>query len=191
MDRRSLLTVGDWFEKHIANQLQQTFPGSTVLQDLRLFSHYLSTIKQRPVDTQIDLVLITDFKIYVIEAKKWNLEITGDRDDHMWYGKSNIRSNIHHINPVEQNMVHVRALRNLLRRNNYDVPSFANYVCVPNGTHIISNCREVMELSQLIFKVKCDQLDFIEKESTSPLDIKYWDMAISDVIRKGLKTISK
>lgn len=189
MDRLSLELGGNWFEQTVANELQSSFTGSVVLHDLELYSDYLSLVKGHNVTTQIDLVLITEFNIYVIEAKKWNVVITGDRDDHVWCGKSNVKSFIKNISPVEQNLVHMRALRNLLRENNYVVPQFHSYVCVPNGTKVQTNCEEVLELSHLIFKMKCDQLDFYEKKSKlkSPIDIKYWDNAISNVIRKQMR----
>ena len=71
MNRLSLEMNGTWFELHVANELSRLFPESVVLHDLPLYSYYLSNWYERPITTQIDLVFITPYRIYVIEAKKW------------------------------------------------------------------------------------------------------------------------
>ena len=184
MDRELTLSNGVWFEQHIAGIIQSRFPESVILHDVHVFSKYLSLIKNHDYSTQIDLIAILPCGIYVIEAKKWNYEIVGDRDDELWTGKSNPKSFIQNVSPILQNMCHIRALRNLLRINNYDVPRFESCICVPDDTNIVSNCGEVMELSQLIYKLGVDMLYLMEGKRGKELDIKYWEQAIADTLRK-------
>lgn len=186
MNRLSLEMNGTWFELHVANELSRLFPESVVLHDLPLYSYYLSNWYERPITTQIDLVFITPYRIYVIEAKKWGDEICGNREDYKWTGKPNAKNFVKNMNPVSQNLVHLRELKNLLRRNNYDVPDFESCICVPDGTKIITDCKEVLEMSQMIYKLQCDFLDFRSGrlKSSSVIDVYFWDNAISEAIRK-------
>lgn len=184
--RFSLELGGNWFEQQVATELICKFPGTVILHNLELYSHYLSLVKAHPTITQIDIVFITPFRIYVIEAKKWGFEIIGNREDYHWIGKSNAKTFIENISPILQNMVHMRTLKNALRMDNHNIPDFESCVCVPNGTRIVSDCVEVMELSQLIYKIKCDQMYFYEGKlkPTMTIDVKVWEEIISNIMRK-------
>ena len=191
MNKLSLEINGTWFEQHVANCIVQQFPNTSVLHNLLLYSNFLSNWKGKPNTTQIDLVVIAEFGCYIIEAKKWGLEIVGNRDDYKWSGKSNAKSFIDNINPVSQNLMHIRALRNLLRINGYKPPQFESFVCVPNGTQTKTDCEEVLELSQLIFKLKYDRLQFLtHKSDVAPIDVQFWERAVSQVIRKNIAALS-
>lgn len=190
MNRSALELSGMLFEQHVATELLMKFPGSRVLHNLNLYSYWLSFWKNRSTITQIDLIFITQFKIYIIEAKRWGTEIIGTRDDQIWQGKSNAGSFLENENPVQQNLIHFRELRNLLRRNGYtDLPCMESLVCVPNGTHVKTECKEVMELSHISTKLMYDHMMFLEGRGCvkTPLDVKYWDNAISEVLRIDAK----
>lgn len=182
--RFALELGGSWFEQQVAADLLRRFPNSVALHNLELHSDYLSLLKARDVTTQIDIVFFTSFGFYIIEAKKWGIEINGNRNDRIWQGKANARDFISNISPVFQNLTHLRALKNLLRKNHYyDIPEFQSCVCVPNGTNIISDCREVMAFSSMIYKMQYDQLQFNGREHPE-LDVKKWSEAVADCIRK-------
>lgn len=190
MNRSALELSGMLFEQHVATDLLLKFPGSRVLHNLSLYSYWLTNWKGHYTKTQIDLIFITAFKVYIVEAKRWGLEIGGTRDDYTWVGKSNAGSFLRTENPVQQNLIHFRELRNLLRRNGYTkLPPMESIVCVPNGTHIKTECKEVMELSHVATKMQYDHMMFLEHQSNlqHPIDVKYWDNAISEVLIKDSK----
>lgn len=184
MNRFNAEIGGNWFEQNVANAIQMRFPDCAVLHDIKVYSNYLSLVKSHDYTTQIDLILIAPFGIYVIEAKKWGCEIIGNRDDLEWSGRSNLKTFIKNVSPIMQNLVHIRALRNLLRSENYEVPAFKSHVCVPDGTKISSDCSEVIELSPLMSQIRIDQLQFYQNSHTQIIDVEYWRNAILETTEK-------
>lgn len=181
MDRFNTELGGNWFELFVASKIKSKFPEGSVLHDLKVHSRYLSLTKNHDYTTQIDLVTVLPCKIYVIEAKKWGYEIIGNRDDMKWTGKSNSKTFIENVSPIAQNMNHLRALRNLLRVNNYKLPEFESIVCVPDDTNIVSDCKEVMGVSQMLYKMDLDLLSS-EKTNSYSVNVKYWTDAIAEVV---------
>lgn len=60
-----------------------------------------------------------------------------------------------------------------------------------NGTQTKTDCEEVLELSQLIFKLKYDRLQFLNhKSDVAPIDVQFWEGAVSQVIRKNIAALS-
>ena len=53
------------------------------------------------------------------------------------------------FNPYDQNIIHVRALRNAIRRRGGKPVIFHNLVVLPDGTEIYSDCKDVVNSSQL------------------------------------------
>lgn len=142
-DRRVLLYNGETFEFDIMDKLQAEFPGVKLLHDLKIYSQYLKK------DTQIDIVAVTSTGVFVIEAKNWKYWVSGDYGDYTWTGKSRDNHIITTFNPIHQNFIHIRALRNSLRNYGYEPEIFHNLVVVPDGTAIKSPCEEVLNLSRV------------------------------------------
>lgn len=142
-DLQKLLAVGDTFEFKCMLNLRKCMPNAMILHDLRLDSTYLGK------ETQIDLVAIDDSGIFVIEAKNWKFWIRGDLDDRQWTGLSSDRKVMTVFNPYDQNIIHVRALRNAIRRRGGKPVIFHNLVVLPDGTEIYSDCKDVVNSSQL------------------------------------------
>lgn len=59
------------------------------------------------VRSQVDLILITGFEIYIIECKDWSFPVYGSEDEGWFYFKNNAKHST--INPVKQNSGHVNA----------------------------------------------------------------------------------
>lgn len=197
MDRFTLELSGKWFELQVADEINRRFPEFVVLHDLELSSQFLTVWKgkegKQSLSTQIDLLVITPYCVYVVEAKKWGIEIRGNRDDHYWVGKSNKGNFLRTISPIDQNLTHARALRNLLRRHNHvDLPDFGRYVVVPNGTSILTNCTEVMTFSKLLYKIQRDYMNYKSGKviPSMIIDVKHWEKIISDVIRSERREVS-
>jgi len=82
--------------------------------------------------TQIDHVLVSKHGIFVIETKNYSGLIRGAESREIWtqefQGQRN--SSFHFYNPLMQNQIHIRALRNILRKYPgipyYSIVAFAN-----------------------------------------------------------------
>ena len=100
-------------------------------------------------DTQIDIIFICNNLIAVIEVKDWVKSVRGDYADTHWVARSRGVNNIYHFNVYNQNLIHIRSLRNALRRMGYNPVQFANILCFPDGVDLLTNCKEAITLSQL------------------------------------------
>lgn len=155
-DRRVLVYNGETFEFDIMDKLEALFPDMVILHNLTIYSHYLQK------DTQIDLIAVSPKGVFVIEAKNWKGWVSGEYGDHQWTGKSRDNKIITTFNPLHQNFIHIRALRNAIRNIGYQPEHYHNLVVVPDGTAIKSSCAEVLNLSKLplvISKYKTDCID--------------------------------
>ena len=160
LDRRQLENLGIDFELEIERYIMSKYPDSIVLHNLTIYSTKLEK------DTQLDLVLLTNKCVYVIEAKNWVGYIKGEYNDVYWEGKSRARTNMKVFSPVNQNDIHIRALRNAIRLKGINPPMFKNLVVVPDGTSIKSHCQEVVNRSRLLNVIEKNEnisSDYIDK----------------------------
>jgi hypothetical protein len=79
--------------------------------DYHLLSHVTLPIKNGT--TQIDHILVSRFGVFVIEAKDYRGWIFGNRDDRYWT-QVLFRTKFRFQNPIRQNFLHARAVRELL-----------------------------------------------------------------------------
>lgn len=147
LNRTHLEQLGEQFEQEVATYLKLKCPISEVLHDSTIYCEYLKK------ETQIDIILITQKNVYVIEAKNWIGFIRGNYDDKHWEGRSRSKNTLTVFNPVNQNALHIRTLRNALRLQGINPPIFKNIVVVPDGTEIKSECSEVINRSLLWQKI--------------------------------------
>lgn len=143
-DRRALEFNGMAFEHTITKYLRHRYPDAVILNNRSLFSKYLGKV------TQIDVIMVHANGVFVLEAKGWRRWVKGGYDDEQWTGQSLSSNTILAFNPINQNIVHIRSLRNTIRTSfGVDIEPFENIVCFPDGTVIESQCREVCNLSML------------------------------------------
>lgn len=156
-NRDKLLYIGDTFEFEIMDVLRVAFPDAVLIHDRKIYSDYLQQ------DTQIDVIMIHSSGVFVIEAKNWKGWIKGTYDDAMWTGKSSEAKILTVFNPIHQNFIHIRTIRNALRGIGVNPPLFANIVVLPDGTAIKSDCSEIVNLSSLVSKIR-EQASTVNKK---------------------------
>lgn len=170
LNRMHLEALGEEFELEISQYLQLKYPKSEVLHNNSIYCEFLKK------ETQMDLIFITDRNVYIIEAKNWIGFIRGNINDKHWEGRSRSKNTITVFNPVNQNALHIRTLRNALRLQGMNPPMFKNIVVVPDGTEIKSDCSEVINKSMLLQRIASN-----ENSSSLSIDIMNMKNSIKGV----------
>lgn len=170
LDRATLEQLGTQFELELKTYIKTKRPNGVIIHNAKLYS------KQLDKDTQIDLIYISDKAVVIIEAKNWVDFIEGNIADIKWMGRSRAHVNMTVYNPVEQNSIHIRALRNALRLVGVNPPFFYNLVVLPDNTAIKSDCKEVINKSSLVGK-----LMEIERQSKYNINSKLLENKIREV----------
>lgn len=144
MDRKKAVLQGSLFELNAISALQEKFPDAIFFNNVTVYSHVLQK------DTQVDVIMLHSKGIFVIELKDWRDYIEGEYNDVYWAGKGRAKSTLDVFNPLDQNFIHCRALWLKAFDAGVHLAPFYNFVCVPNGTQVYSQCKEVMNLDSLI-----------------------------------------
>ena len=172
MDKEYYFTKGEKFEMLIASNLFKAFKEPINLSlSLRVFSMYLG----KP--TEIDIVLLTSFGVYCIEAKSVRTLLEGSVSDKMWTGHSG-KYPSKMFNPVLQNNTHIRALKYALRQLGMEPPDITGIICVPNGCLVESDSSHIYTIGSMFSKLEHDSVTKVKK----------WDV---DLLKRYLDTISK
>lgn len=137
------------FEAIIGEALRTSFLSSLVIYNQKIPCCFL-----KRKETQVDVILITEHAVYVIEAKGWKNLIKGTYADYMWRGISGNPIGMTVFNPIYQNLLHIRLLKTALRKKGINKVPLINIVCVQDGCHIESNCRELMHFTELVPRVQ-------------------------------------
>lgn len=175
-ERKVLEYNGSVFENTIARNLARRYPNAIIIQNRTLYSDFLKN------DTQIDLILIQRKGIFIIEAKNWKRWVKGDYNAGHWKGQAASMNILDVFSPINQNIIHVRALRNAIRSKfGIDVVHFHNVVCFPDTTSLMTSCTEVVNLSAL--GLYLDKL--LIAEAGTPLDTKFYYNCIMEVTSSG------
>jgi hypothetical protein len=109
---------GETFELVLETKIA-SLKNVTCISDVTLYSPHLGKL------TQIDLLVLTPWRMYCIEAKSYTTSLSGKIEEDRWVGISKERTTAL-FNPIIQNFEHVRALKYSLLRNGvyvYDIPS--------------------------------------------------------------------
>lgn len=142
-DRSVLELNGNWFERVVHQYLLESYPEAKLIFGKKLYSKYLEK------ETQIDLIMVHPNAVIVLEVKAWQKWIKGNYNDSHWFGQSSGVNVMKTISPIDQNFLHVRALRNAIRRKGVNPSMFYSVICLPDGTDIISDCKELCNLSRV------------------------------------------
>lgn len=161
MNRDNLNLKATIFESLIGSRLVRSFQESKLVYDKRLKCSWL-----KRNETQIDLIMVTKKAVYVIEAKDWSRLISGDYGDYEWKGLGNHPQLMTVTSPYLQNMLHVRMLKAAFLKYGHVMPPIFNIICVPDSCSIDSNCIEIVNLSNLVSRIKN-----IENRLTSTLNV--------------------
>lgn len=169
MSRRDLEFKGGLFETMVATEIVTKIPTAKILFNKELFSPFLQDT------TQIDLICITEHNVFVIEAKGWNSYIKGSYCDKHWSGRGK-GGTMSVFNTVNQNAIHIRALKAALFKKGYkDLVQFRSLIVVPNECQILTDCKEVCSLNSL-----CTIIKRFDKMSEN-IDMEYYTRIIHDV----------
>ena len=144
--------AGCWFESRIFSSLM--FDKSDeirILRNKRVFSYKLNRV------TEIDLLVITPYGLYSIEAKAFKTLLQGNIGDTLWIGKTG-KYKTRLYSPFIQNNEHIRSLKNMMRRNGVKPPPISNIICVPNTCKVVCNYSNVMNLNSLVYKIDMDSI---------------------------------
>ena len=131
--------------------------------------------------TEVDILLITAFGIYVIESKNYHGKIYGKENDFKWTQYFSNQKKYYFPNPIKQNNYHIQFLSNYLKK---DKSNFKSYIVfgkdaiikkleynhlnttVANSNHLIEYLRDDMHCSDIIYSH--EEIDKIY------IDLKYY-----------------
>lgn len=171
-DRKVLEFNGTVFERTIMKYLQSHYPTAVILHDRELYSDFLG----KP--TQFDLVMIHEKGVFVIEAKSWRRWIRGSQNEDKWSGMGSITNVMDVFSPVNQNFIHIRTLRNAIRRELNEEPVlFNNVVCLPDETVLDTDCENVVHLSRLGLWI--DKAMIKDNVTIDPQEYRQWIEAVT------------
>lgn len=168
MDKEFLFLKGEQFELAIITRLLQVFTEPIKISvSLRTYSPYLNR------KTEIDILLITSFGVYCIEAKSPRNLLKGNIADDMWECQSGRYWNKMY-NPYRQNLMHVRALRHSFRTLGMEPPPILGVICIPNRCIVESDAKNIYTIGSLINKMENDSV-ILEHKWNVKLVKKYCD----------------
>lgn len=142
---------GTAFECNIVDTLR--YAGYDVIHDKSLVSDYL-TAKSKdktPKHTQIDMMVVSD-KVYVLEVKSSKV-IYGNYDEQSWQYGSTEAAMRTRTSAYLQNLMHIQALRKLLKDTEWKDIEIVSLIVVPDCSHIKSNVTEFCEVSDCKFRI--------------------------------------
>ena len=148
MDKRHKMVLsGDSFESLVGNTLAEEL-DCIVKYNLRFFSPRINK------GLECDVIVITPFKIYVIECKNYSTSISGKSLSTYWsFISSHKRGFVQ--NPILLNDRRVRTLKGQLRNKGLDDVEIVSLVCVPASCRIINdNNGVVVNYSVIPHKIK-------------------------------------
>lgn len=139
---------GTSFETYVKYYIENTLVGSVVFMNTLL---YCPRIKR---NTEVDCIVFYKDTMFVLELKSSTTMLYGQSYNVRWQSVSgNKRTHIY--NPVMQNYLHTRAIKNILR--DYKGLKIIPYVAVPSGCHVDSDLDYlVYNLDNLIVSMLCD-----------------------------------
>ena len=150
-DRHVLEFNGTVFESAISRLLKRKYPEAVVLSVLSSITECLHK------DTQNDLLMIHPRGVFVIEAKGWRKWVRGEYSDTVWQGVSSQMSIMTRPSPINQNRIHIRALRNAIRSKlGINPVKFFNLVVFPDHTDLRTSCTEVVNIA--LMKLMIDRV---------------------------------
>lgn len=162
----SLLLKGTLFEMDVADKLSKAFPEGRVITDLVIDSPQLKKT------TQIDVILVLEEGIFVIEAKNWDCWVRGSYNSKHWTGMGSMRRVMTVFSPVDQNVIHQRALKRLFaQKKGWDyLPPFYSLIVFPDVTelytpYVVEVCNYSMMVEH-INGLRRDAAQLIDVEST-------------------------
>ena len=95
---------------------------------------------------QIDHIVFSKYGIFVIETKKYNGNIFGDRYDKYWVSKNGK----YYINPINQNYGHVKCVQKIL---DLDDSQIFNIICMTGYIKVKAKYEELADTYDIVDKI--------------------------------------
>lgn len=111
--------------------------------------------------SEIDLVMLTEFGIYVIESKNYSGWIFGSENDRNWTAKY-INETETFYNPIKQNDGHIKALKKHLQITNNGI----NSLIIFGGNAELKKVPQNIPTRQIIYDYQI--IDMFDYEMTKP-----------------------
>ena len=145
MNKEQFFQKGESFERDIITAI------STILKNVphRIFSSLHCECPILHSQTEIDIVIVTSSKIFILEAKSFRSSLEGSLNDSMWIGYSGKYSQKIY-NPCYQHKLHLRSLRRAFRQHEYSPVEILDFVVVPNTCNIITDASNVLTLGTFL-----------------------------------------
>lgn len=148
------VTSGYLFEYNVFDTLKQFLKMPVrFIRNLKVYSIKLGKF------TDIDLLIITQHKVYCIECKGFKTSLTGSMNDRYWIGKTG-KFETEIFSPVMQNFEHVRSLNSNLRLINCEPLDIEPIICVQDRCHVKSDYDSIYSLMGLCLKIEQDSLKY-------------------------------
>ena len=167
-------SIGEWYVRRKLNNLAKD--KYLILNNLLL--------NQDNRMCQIDHVVFSKYGIFVIETKKYNGEIIGDRFDKQWVNKKGIRYN----NPITQNYGHVKCIEQLL---NLDDTQVFNIVCFTGDIKVKALYEELTDLYTIIDRIESYDDEIISNPQKLYDKINKLNITNKEIRRAHTKNIKK
>jgi len=104
--------------------------------------------------TEIDIILITSFGLFIIESKNYSGYIYGSEEDYQWTQYFTDTNKNYFLNPIHQNEYHIDYISNYLKR---DLSYFKSYIIFGENAKLAKinydknkNKNKVLYLADLI-----------------------------------------
>lgn len=111
-----------------------------------------------PIDehfTEIDMVAISTYGVFVIENKNYNGKIYEFRDSDYWYADYGMFKRRRFLNPRVQNSLHINVLSNILKGTEFSSVYLISIIIFNDNADISSiNYEDVFNLGNFIDKIK-------------------------------------
>lgn len=151
------ISNGYLFEYSVFDTLKQFLKVPVrFIRNLKVYSIKLGKF------TDIDLLVITPYRVYCVEIKGFKSELVGSINDKYWIGKSG-KYETEIFSPVIQNFEHVRSLNSNFRLINCEPLEIEPVICVCNKCYVKSDYKNIYTLTGLCLKIEHDSTKYKER----------------------------
>lgn len=147
--RQKMVFSGMFHEKKVATEICNVI-------DCKVFFNFEVYSRELHRGTEIDLLVVTPYKIYCIECKNYNGYIAGNKFDEYWTFTSSGRRG-RTQNPFLLNRKHIRLLNGCFYKRNLKPLNVENFIVVPDICKIHVEGCNVVHLSSLISLLDLDR----------------------------------
>lgn len=117
-------------EYRTSQEIEKIIPTAKML-----FNVYIDKVNTENETTEIDILVISKYGIYVIENKNYKGWIFGDEKSKKWCQHLSKKKKFFFYNPIKQNNTHIESLKNILKANSIEQEIYS-IICF-NGNAVL------------------------------------------------------